>query len=515
MKSKIALALSVPLIFFSHLIAANWLSYGHDPQRTGWSPEETDLNRDNAKSITLLWKAHLENQPRELNSLTAPVNVEWVTTDKGMAEIVIVGGASDNLFALSAGTGKLLWKKSFEAETKPRQQGFWLCPNALNDTPLIRKDGLRATVFVISADGKLHTLNAIDGEDRTPPRKFVPPFSKNWSLNLVGNVLYTNTSQGCNGAKSGVYAMDLGAPDQPPQFFQSASGAAGIWGRAGVAVGKNGMVFAQTGDGSYDAARGQLPDTILQLSVKDLKLVDYFTPANHNYLTRKDLDMGSMSPTVFTLDGHEIVAAGGKEGVIYLLDAQHIGGPDHKTPLYRSPLMANEDADFAGRGFWGAFATAEDEQKNRWLYVPALGPTAGDAKFPLTNGEAPNGSIMAFRVAQKDGKFEAAPAWISRDMNLPEPPIVAGGVVFAISNGEFARQSKGVDGGLYSSAERIAKHTGHAILYAFDMTTGKELYSSGETMPSWTHFSGISISGGKVFVTTYDSNVYAFGLKEQ
>ena len=68
--------------------------------------------------------------------------------------------------------------------------------------------------------------------------------------------------------------------------------------------------------------------------------------------------------------------------------------------------------------------------------------------------------------------------------------------------------------GLYNSAERAAKHVGHAVLYAFDATTGKELYSSGETMPSWTHFSGISISGGKVFVTTYDSNVYAFGLKE-
>src|SRR5580658_4752755 len=515
MKTRIAIASGLALLGISHLIADNWLSYGHDPQRTAWSQKETDLNRDNAKSITLLWKAHLDNQPRELNSLTAPVNVEWIPTDKGMAEIVIVGGSSDNLFAMDANTGKLIWKKSFEAEGKPHQEPFWLCPNALNDTPLIRKDGLAATVFVIASDGKLHTLNAINGEDRKPPRKFVPPFSKNWSLNLVHDVLYTNTSQGCNGARSGVYAMDLAKPDQPAEFFQSANGGAGIWGRAGVAIGKNGMVFAQTGDGSYDASRGQFPDTILQLSGKDLKLVDYFTPANHNYLTRKDLDMGSMSPTVFSIGQREIVAAGGKEGVVYLLDAEHIGGPDHKTPLYRSAVLANEDADFAGRGFWGAFATAEDEQKGRWLYVPALGAAASGAKFPLTNGEAPNGSIMAFRVTEKDGKFQAEPAWISRDMNLPEPPIVAGGLVFAISNGEIARQAKDNAGGLYNSAERAAKHVGHTVLYAFDATTGKELYSSGETMPSWTHLSGISISGGKVFVTTYDSNVYAFGVKDQ
>jgi len=514
MKLKTLLTVGLPLAVLSHLVAANWLSYGHDPQRTGWSPEETEINRDNAKSMTLVWKTHLDNQPRELNSLTAPVNVEWVTTDKGMAEIVIVGGASDNLFALNADNGKLMWKKTFEAEAKPRQEPFWLCPNALNATPLVRKDGLAATVFAIASDGRLHVLNAIDGEDRIPPMKFVPPFSKNWSLNLVNDVLYTTTSQGCNGAKSGVYAMDLKSPDHTVTFFQSANGAAGIWGRAGAPVSKGGMLFAQTGDGSYDPSRGQFPDTVLQLSAKDLKLVDYFTPPNHVYLTRKDLDMGAMSATVFPVDGHEIVASGGKEGVIYLLDAEHAGGPDHKTPLYRSPLLANDDADFAGRGFWGAFATAEDAQKHRWLYAPALGAPASGAKFPVTNGDASDGSIMAFQVTEKAGKYELAPEWISRDMNLPEPPIVAGGVVFAISNGEFARQSKGTDGGLYSSAERAAKHVGHAILYAFDATTGKELYSSGETMPGWTHFSGISISGGKVFVTTYDSNVYAFGVKQ-
>ena len=514
MKPKILLVLSLPLLWLSHLAAANWLSFGYDPQRTGWSPEETDLNTGNAASMTLIWKAHLDNQPRELNSLTAPVNVTWVTTDKGMAEIVIVGGASDNLFALDADSGKLMWKKKFEVEGKSRQEPFWLCPNALNATPLIRKDGLSATVFAIASDGKLHVLNAINGEDRMPPQKFVPPFSKNWSLNLVQNVLYTSTSQGCNGAKSGVYAMDLGTPDHKTNFFASANGGAGIWGRAGVAVSKAGMVFAPTGDGTYDAAKGQLPDTVLQLSAKDLKLVDYFTPANHNYLTRKDLDMGATSATVFSMNKREIVAVGGKEGAIYLLDAQHIGGGDHKTPLFRSPVFVNEEADFAGRGFWGALATAADEQKNRWIYAPASGPAASGAKFPVTNGDAPNGSIMAFRVDEKEGKIALIPAWISRDMNLPEPPIVAGGLVFAISNGEFARQSKGTDGALYSSAERAAKHVGNTVLYAFDATTGKQLYSSGDTMPSWTHFSGISLSGGKVFVTTYDSNVYAFGVKQ-
>lgn len=492
------------------LMAADWPSYGRDPQRTGWSPEETEINSRTVRTMTLLWKAHLDNQARELNSLTAPVSAEWIITDQGMKEVLVVGGASDNLFALDAATGRLLWKKTLAVEGKSREEPFWLCPNALNATPLIRKDDLHTSVYAIASDGKLHVLGITNGEERSVPVQFVPPFSKNWSLNLANDVLYTNTSQDCNGAHSGVYAMDLGT--KKISFFQSSKGGAGIWGRAGVAISESGMVFAGTGDGMYNAAKGSYPDTILQLSAKDLRLVDYFTPANHLYLTRKDLDMGSLSPTVFPWKGREVVAAGGKEGVIYLLDAKQIGGSDHATPLHQSPVLANEGADFAGKGFWGAFATAEDEKENRWLFVPASGAAAGGAKFPVANGDAPNGSIMAFRIEDKDGKPVATPAWISRDMNLPEPPIVAGGLVFAISNGEFARQSKG-DGALFTSAERASKHTGNAILYAFDMSTGKELFSSGETMPSWTHFSGIAIASGRVYVTTYDSNVYAFGLK--
>ena len=492
-------------------IAADWPSFGRDPQRTSWSPQETDINPGNAGAMTLLWKAHVDNQPRELNGLTAPVAVEWVVTDQGMKEIVVVGGASDNLFALDAGTGKVLWKKTFSVEAKPPKPLLWLCPNALNATPVIRKDILKVTVYAIASDGKLHALNITDGEERIVPIQFVPPFSKNWSLNIADDVLYTSTSQDCNGARSGVYAMDL--KTHKVTFFQASKGGAGIWGRAGVAVSESGMVFAGTGDGMYDSGKANYPDTILQLSAKDLKLVDYFTPVNHNYLTRKDLDMGSLSSTVFQWKGREIVATGGKEGVVYLLDAKQIGGGDHKTPLCHSALFANEGADFAGKGFWGAFATAEDDRDNRWLFVPASGAPASGAKFPVTNGDAPNGSIMAFRIEEKDGKPTVAPAWISRDMNLPEPPIVAGGLVFAISNGEFARQSKG-DGALFSSAERIAKHTGNTVLYAFDATTGKQLYSSGDTMLSFTHFSGISIASGRVYVTTFDSNVYAFGIKQ-
>lgn len=504
------------LICLAPSFASDWLTFGGDAQRTGWAKEEKDITKDNAKNLGLLWKATLDNEPREMNGLTAPVAAEWVVTPQGMKEIVVVGGASDNLYALDAESGKLIWKKTFTAEGKPKQQPFWLCPNALNATPIVRKArGLKVLVYAISSDGKLHVLDIHNGEDKEPPLQFVPPFSKNWSLNIQNDILYTTTSQGCNGAKSGVYAMDLRTEGHKISFFQSSSNGAGIWGRAGAPVSPSGMVYAQTGDSQvYDPAAGKYPDTVLQLSSPDLKLEDYYTPSNHAYLTRKDLDAGSMSAVWFPFKNWEIVAAGGKEGVIALLDGKKIGGPDHKTPLYRSPLWVNEEADFAGRGFWGSFATWQDESGERWLYVPASGAASTKAPaFEHANGPAPDGSIMGFKVEEKDGKPVVTPAWMSRDMNLPDPPIVANGVVYAVSTGEFARQWK-PDGGLFNSKERIEQHTGNAILYAFDAATGKELYSSAKTMPGWTHFSGIAISGGRIYVTTFDSTVYAFGLKE-
>ena len=136
----------------------------------------------------------------------------------------------------------------------------------------------------------------VDGEDRFAPLPFVPGFSKNWSLNIAGGLLYTAIGQRCNGVPSGVYSIDLNAPEHPIRSFQS--GPAGIWGRAGVAISQSGSVFGETGDGPYHPENGQFADTIFALSA-DLKLAGYYTPGNREWLTRKDLDMGAISPVVF------------------------------------------------------------------------------------------------------------------------------------------------------------------------------------------------------------------------
>lgn len=499
--------------------AGSWLTFGGDPQRTAWAKDETAISADTVKSFQLLWKLQLDNKPLQLNSLTSPVVINPVYTNAGAETYVVLGGSSDNLYVIDADSGKLVWQKHFTDEAPPpggpQSNGSYFCPNALNDTPVIQPGPQGPTIYVVGVDGRIHALNIVNGEDRKPPKQFVPAYSKNWSLNAVGGVIYTSTSQNCGLAKSGVWRVDTNNWDAPVTTFASANYGGGIWGRGGVAVAPSGTIYAETGDGAFAPDRGQYAQSVLALAPADLKVLDYFTPTNANYLQRKDLDMGNSTPVVFPYKGRELLVASGKEGKLFLLDAKSLGGDTHRKPLYESPLYVNEQADIAGRGFWGAFATWEDDKGERWVYAAAWGkPGSAASAFPSKNGDAPDGGIMAFKVEDKEGSPVLTPAWMSHNMSVPEPPVVANGVVFALSSGEFVRQVS-ENGALYTAQERIQHTTGHAVLYAFDARTGKELYSSGSAIPSFTHLGALALSDGRVFLSTHDSTVYAFGLSGQ
>ncbi len=172
------------------------------------------------------------------------------------------------------------------------------------------------------------------------------------------------------------------------------------------------------------------------------------------------------------MEKSQLVATGTKESVVSLLDAESLGGGDHQTPLYRSPQLGNEKAICCeGLGIWGGLSTARDLQGQTWLYVPMGGPPSSTAApFPLTNGETPHGSVMAFKVVGDDNAPKLEPAWISGDFDLPDPPVIANGVLFALSTGENAVQKGG--------EKTRFTNTHNAVLRALDANTGKELFNS-------------------------------------
>jgi len=489
-----------------------WITYSHDPQRSGVAADEHAFSVANVSRLGLEWKTIVPNEPLFLNGLTAPLVVRGVKAGVVDRNLVIVAGSSDHVFALDAETGELAWKQDFAIAQPRPQDGGWLCPYALNATPVI--DPGKARVFVIASDGRLHTLDLADGHPSAPPAQFVPAFSKMWSLNYAGSVLYASLSQDCAHAASGVAALDPDAPGKPvTRFFSAVNVGAGVWGRGGVAVGFDGFIYGVTGDAPFDPTANEYGDTVFKLAPRTLQLAGYYTPSTWQYITRRDLDMSTSTPVVFRWNNHVLTAVGGKEGAIYVTDVSQMSGPDHHAAAYISPRYTNATQTFQGAGIWGLMSAWKDASGQTWLYVPSWGEPTSDAKFPTSYGPVKNGSIMAFNVvAGADHKPVLKPAWISSDIAVPDPAVIAGGVLFVLGTGENPQQVNASDiSRILTRRENL--NTGHAILHALDATTGKELWSSADAMPGWTHFSGLAVGDGKVFVTTHDGAVYAFGLR--
>lgn len=501
----------------------DWTTDGGDNQRTGWNQQEKTLTKDNVKNLKLLWKLETKNQVRALHALMPVLVLGQLNTPAGTKQVGFVTGISDNLYAFDTDTGKIIWQKHWDypepagrggggggqqQPTDPAHLGF-LRPGGSSDTPVIGPPDAqgRRPIYFVTGDGMLHTLNAATGEDLQPA--FMFHTGKGWSLNLVDNVIWmANTYAG-----ESLSAVKLDDPQHKVMSFNAGSG--GAWGRRGAVIDSTGTAWTTTGDGVYDPTSDppRYANSVIGVQIvgDQLKLKDYYTPTNWDWLRKRDLDPNN-TPTIFHFKGRELMAASGKECRVYLLDPKSLGGADHQTPLFKTPLFCNEEVDFQDAGSWGALSTWEDSSGTRWVLAPFWGPAHSQAKFPIMNTPlTKDGGVAAFKVEDKNGKLELSPAWISRDMKRGEPVIVANGMVFGYGSGEETKQSWPDIGLQFDSTIRAEKGT-HATIYILDAQTGKELWSSGTQMHQWNHFSGITVANGRIYLGTYDGTLYCFGL---
>ena len=515
----------------------DWLTWGGDPERTSWNRNESILSKANVGNLELKWKAQIDKEVSiEIESgasmLTGPLVVNRVQTSKGTKNLVFTLSAANTLAALDAETGAIVWERTFTNKVPPPSPATWVCTNTQTATPVI--DQAKGTIDLLSADGVLHLVSLANGEDKAPPIDFVPPYSRNWSLNLVDGVIYTTVGRGCGAASSkfipsAMMAMDLNDPSHPIAKFQTSDGRpSGAWGRGGLVYGFN-AIYTQTADGTFDPSDNKWGQCLLKLSPRTLKLEDYFTPPNLEEVNELDLDFGSGEPFPFTFENRDLIAAAGKDGTLYLLDAKSPGGADHRTPLF-SLKIGNDAKLYASNGMWGAMATYTDSRNARWIYVPMWGPPAKAVPYGHTNGEAPDGNIQGFKVVMENQGPKLTPMWVSRNLAMPDPPVIANGLVFAISTGENTLQRhtdpryqqlyrKPTDPPLSTrgilSAQQRGMNTTHVTLYAFDAETGQELFSSKDGIDDWTHLSTVTVADGQVYVVTRKSFVYAFGLPKK
>jgi outer membrane protein assembly factor BamB len=507
-------------------VAGNLVDYwtdGADIERSGWVKNEKILTKANVGTLKLKWKLETGNQPRALHGLMPVLVIGQLATPGGTRQVGIVNGISDNLYAFDVETGKILWQKHWDypapagrgggggaAQTDPKRLGF-LQPGGSSDTPVIGPADAqgRRPVYFVTGDGMLHILNAADGTDLQPPYKFYG--GKGWSLNLAGNTLWMQTTYG--GAS--IAAVRVDDPEHKVMTWSAGSG--GAWGRRGVAVDSNGTAWTTTGDGIYDVASDppRYANSVVGVQIvnNQLKLKDWYTPTNWEWLRKRDLDPNN-TPTVFKYKGRELIAASGKECRLYLLDPESAGGENHQTPAYKTPLFCNEEVDFQDMGSWGALSSWEDPGGTRWVLAPFWGPVHSQAKFPQSHGPVKEGGVAAFKLVERGGKLEFAPAWVSRDMKRGEPVLIVNGMVIGYGSGEETRQAWPDIGLQFDSSIRAAKGT-RATIYVLDALTGKELWSSGDQMHQFNHFSGVTVANGRIYLGTYDGTLYCFGVDSQ
>ena len=501
---------------------ADWLTTGADQARSGWQKNEKILTTANVKNMSLLWSIQTDNQPRQMHAIFPPAIVEKVRTSAGTKEIALFAGVSDNLYAVDVTSGKMLWQKHFSSaytEAAGGRGGGVLCPGGLTDDPVIAPAAGspgKYTIYVASWDGSLRQLNLADGEDIAPPAKWMPPNGKPYGLNLVNGVLYTMTAQSCGGNPNYVYSYDIASK----KASMWSDGAGGMWGYRGPAAGADGVVYTGTGDSPWDPANGIYGNGIIGVranpQTKQLELVKWFAAPNADFLYKRDADV-NVTPTIFNYKGKEYLVGTSKECRFWMLDTANFGGAYHRTTVYTTPHICNEYSTY-DTGVWGALSNWTDSKGQVWVLSPSWGPLSStyDTKGITMYGPVTHGAVYAFKIQEEGGHIVMHHEWISRDMQYADPPVIANGIVFGYASGEDRHQSvPDAPFGVKFTVPGRTEGGTHATIYALDGETGKELWSSGDAIKSWNHYSGLAVANGRVYIATYDGMLYCFGLKSQ
>jgi hypothetical protein len=507
----------VLLIFCTTLFAADWPSTGGNAQRDGWSRGEKKLSKETAANIKFIWAFKVDHSGPGASDLSSPVVLSNIITYQGFKHLVSLGTSENSVVSIDADLGTLFFDTHLTAEMAKPHKPSAACPGGMTanlafpgnslapgrfGSPAMNHLGrvarskpspppftFSAPLYAVTADGSLHTLIQLSGNAKTvAPVKLLPAMARATGLNINGGRVYVATVGNCQGNPNGIYSVNLS--DGTVSSFPT--GGSGASGSGGTAIGTDGVVYAQIASGHGEVA-GDYNDSLLALSADKLAVQDYFTPAGGS--AKVDAaDVSGVTPTVFGLGDKDWIVTAGHDGRIYILDADSLGGADHHTPAFRSEEIVPPSSPSSGHGFSNNFATYLDANGVRWLYAPVRGPVSSE--FALKNGDAPTGSVLAFKITFENGKPSLTPAWRSRDMVSPAAPAISNGLVLALSTGQPERPSK--------------KSGAPAVLYVLDADTGKEIYAGNKATTSSS--SGLAVANSQIYFATQDSTLYAYGI---
>jgi hypothetical protein len=266
---------------------------------------------------------------------------------------------------------------------------------------------------------------------------------------------------------------------------------AGIWMSGGApAADSSGKIYVSTGNGTSTATATSGPtndygDSVLALS-SGLTVTDWFLPAAAAALAANDKDLGSggaavvVSPTAGPVQ--RVVITGGKDGTLYVLNGDHLGGfdPADANAVQHFPIgTGGTHGIFATPAFWNnkLFLAPLNQPMLAYTFdtsIDQLNPTTPTSQSPTQYGFP--GSTPSLSASGSSSN----------------------GIVWAIDQTA-----------IHITANRIC--CGPAVLRAYDATNlATELWNSAkdpaDTAGNAVRFTVPTVANGKVYIGTRGNN---------
>ncbi len=344
----------------------NFIGANADPARTSWWPDEAAL------------------PPSEINSRDFGERFSRQLSGEILAEPLVSDGVllavTENNWAygLNPATGAVEWSVNY-GPPQPSSSIPDICGDitpsfGITGTPVIdpATDIAYFTTDVYLSGAPQIYLQAVHVADgaavagfpvriegsagNSPTESFDPDDElQRPGLALVNGVVYAGFGSHCDlgewigwiaGVSTAGHITDLWSTEPDPSLGEDA----GIWqSGGGIVVDAQGNLYFATGNGGEptpgptitDPQPGGLGNCVVELSTTGgtLRLKDYFCPFDAPLETSNDWDLGSGGPVLLpasfgTAKTPDLLVEAGKQGEVYLLDAERLGGmtaqfPDH------------------------------------------------------------------------------------------------------------------------------------------------------------------------------------------
>lgn len=486
--------------------------------RTGWYSDEAQLSPQVVAggSFGQLWSATVDGQV-----YAQPLLAQGT---------VVVATENNKVYGLDGNTGAQQWKTDLGTPWNPADIGCGdITPSVgTTSTPVIDTSTAPGTVYLTRktyASGtkgpavwKMDALNLATGRERTgfpvtlggsaqnaSGVKFGPTTQQQRpGLLLMNGVIYAGFGSHCDYSPYQGWIFGVSTAGQiKARWVDNTSGldGAGIWqSGAGLSSDGPGTILLSTGNGdspTTPTAGSQPPrnlgNSVIRLNVQSdgtLKPVDFFTPYNASYLDTWDTDLGSAAvvalPDSFgTASVPHTAIAVGKQGVVYLLNRDNLGGAQQGTGQGDAVVqeLGGYGAAFGRAGIW-----------------PGDG---GYAYITTDSGQSGGGQLDAYRSGV-DGSGTPTLAHVGNSAD-----------VFGFGSGPAVITSDNTTSGsaLVWVIWAANRHGDGGELRAYDPVPVNGVLQERWHAPigQATNYSTPGVGGGKLYVGTRDGKVIAFG----